>query len=108
MNRYPEERESVHGVKETFDAIASRYDSQRRWIIPDLEGFYRAAVWAVALPGMRPAILDIGAGTGLLSELVMEAYPGATISLMDVSEKMVEAARRRFAGREGVRFVTAD
>ncbi|MDD1664861.1 MAG: class I SAM-dependent methyltransferase [Methanomicrobiales archaeon] len=75
---------------------------------PRSRGVYRAAAWAVALPGRRPTILDIGAGTGLLSELVMEAYPGATVSLMDVSEKMIEVARKRFAGRECVRFVTAD
>jgi tRNA (cmo5U34)-methyltransferase len=102
------ERNPLQGVKETFDSVASRYDSQRRWIIPELDRFYSAAVWAAALPGRRPAILDIGAGTGLLSELLCETYPGVTVTLMDISEKMIEVARRRFAGREGVRFVAAD
>ena len=98
----------MHRVKETFNAIASRYDEQREWIIPDLGRFYGSAVWAASLPKKRPAILDIGAGTGLLSELLCEAYPDATITLMDISEKMIEVARKRFAGREGVRFVAAD
>lgn len=98
----------MHELKETFDTIASRYDDQRRWIIPDLEGFYRAAVWAAALRGRSPSILDIGAGTGLLSGLLLEAYPGASITLMDISEKMIEVAKARFRARKGIRFVAAD
>ena len=98
----------MHQVKETFNAIASTYDEQRKWIIPELSMLYGAAVWAAALTGKRPAILDIGAGTGLLSELLLEAYPGASVTLMDISEQMIEVARRRFAGREGFRFVAAD
>ena len=95
-------------VKETFDAIASRYDDQRRWIIPDFQGFYRSAVWAAALPEKGPAILDIGAGTGLLTGLLLEAYPDATITLVDVAEKMLEVAKERLAGRERVSFIAAD
>jgi tRNA (cmo5U34)-methyltransferase len=98
----------MHRVKKTFDTIASTYDEQRRWIIPELDTFYGAAVWAAALPLKRPAILDIGAGTGLLSGRLCEAYPGASVTLMDISEKMIEVAKRRFAGREAVRFVAAD
>jgi tRNA (cmo5U34)-methyltransferase len=98
----------MHGLKETFDAMASRYDGQRRWIIPDLQGFYRSAIWAAALSGKEPSILDIGAGTGLLSELLLEAYPDAAITLMDISERMLDVARVRFQGREKVRFVVRD
>jgi tRNA (cmo5U34)-methyltransferase len=96
------------GLKESFDAIASQYDEHRRWIIPDFTGFYAAAVKAAASPAEAPSILDIGAGTGLLSGMLLKAYPGAAITLMDISEKMLEVARRRFAGREGIQFIVAD
>jgi tRNA (cmo5U34)-methyltransferase len=98
----------MKGLKESFDAIATDYDAQRRWIIPDFDGFYTAAVTAAGGQGERPAILDIGAGTGLLSAMLAGAYPGAVLTLMDVSEKMLDMARRRFAGREGTRFIAAD
>jgi tRNA (cmo5U34)-methyltransferase len=98
----------MQGLKETFDTLASRYDDQRRWIIPDLEGFYHAAVRAVALRQKSPSILDIGAGTGLLSGLLLEAYPGARITLLDISEKMMGVAKARFRRRKGIRFVAAD
>ncbi len=95
-------------IRESFDAIASRYDEQRRWIIPDFAGFYGAAVRAAFPPVENPSILDIGAGTGLLSGMLLEAYPAATLTLLDISEKMLEVARARFRGREGIRFVTSD
>ncbi len=95
-------------VKESFDAISSGYDEQRKWIIPDIQGFYRAAVRAAAVTEKSPAILDIGAGTGLFSMLLRETYPGATITLLDISEKMLGIAKQRFAGREDVHFIAAD
>ena len=98
----------VDGLKESFDAIAPGYDVQRRSIIPDFEGFYAAAVRAAAVPEEEPSILDIGAGTGLLSARLLEVYPDASITLVDVSGEMLGVARRRFAGREKVRIVTAD
>lgn len=99
----------MENVREAFDAIADRYDTQRKYVIPRMEDFYEAAVWAAAAwPGSSPAILDIGAGTGLLSALLLEKYPRATLTLIDISEKMLEVARKRFAGNPRVRFVAAD
>jgi len=98
----------VNGLREAFDAIASRYDEKRRWIIPDFAGFYAAAVRAAASPKGDPAILDIGAGTGLLTGMLLEVYPGGCVTLVDVSGQMLRVARNRFQGKGNMRFVTAD
>ncbi|MDD1716269.1 MAG: class I SAM-dependent methyltransferase [Methanolinea sp.] len=95
-------------VKTAFDALAGEYDSQRRWIIPEIEAFYGAAVWSAEWEGKEPDVLDVGAGTGLLSELLLNRYPGARMTLLDISEKMLEVARTRFAGKEHVRYFVAD
>lgn len=95
-------------VRDAFDAIAAQYDSQRRYVIPQMEEFYGAAVWAATWPGNNPAILDIGAGTGLLSALLLQRYPGAALTLLDISGKMLEVARERFTGNSQVRFLVAD
>lgn len=95
-------------VKRAFDAAASRYDAQRKFIIPDFEGFYRAAIWALDGERQTPAILDIGAGTGLLSDMILHRYPLSIITLMDISENMLSVARQRFRDRENVRYVIAD
>jgi tRNA (cmo5U34)-methyltransferase len=95
-------------VKAAFDAGASEYDAQRKWIIPEIEEFYGAAVWAAAWPGEAPSILDVGAGTGLLSALLLQRYPAASVTLLDISEKMLAVAGERFAGQENVHGLVRD
>ncbi|HTY51811.1 MAG TPA: class I SAM-dependent methyltransferase [Methanomicrobiales archaeon] len=101
-------RNRVNALREAFDTIASRYDEHRRWIIPDFRGFYAAAVAAATSRREDPAILDIGAGTGLLPGFLLEVYPAASLTLMDLSGEMLAVARRRFAGRDATRFIVAD
>jgi len=98
----------MEDVREAFDRIASGYDPQRRWLIPGFRDFYSAALSAADWPGTEPAILDIGAGTGLLSALLLQKFPQATLTLVDISEKMLDVARERFAGRGAVVFRAGD
>ncbi len=95
-------------IRSAFDSIAGQYDAQRKWIIPEMQEFYGAAVWAAGWPGRSPRILDIGAGTGLLSALMLEKYPDACLTLLDFSEQMLAVARQRFAGRKSTRYITGD
>jgi tRNA (cmo5U34)-methyltransferase len=89
-------------IRKAFDAVAMEYDAQREYVIPEIRQFYGALVWAAESPTVSPAILDVGAGTGLLSRLLLEKYPGATITLLDISEKMLAVARERFSGCKNV------
>jgi tRNA (cmo5U34)-methyltransferase len=95
-------------IKKAFDETASRYDAQRTWIIPEMDDYYSAAVWAAECTNSRPQILDIGAGTGLLSALIIRKYPDAILTLVDLSESMLSMAQERFAGRKDVRYITGD
>ena len=95
-------------IKNAFNETASRYDAQRRWIIPEMDDYYSAAVWAAECTNSHPAILDIGAGTGLLSALIIQKYPDASLTLVDLSESMLSMAKERFAGRKDVRYITGD
>ena len=103
-----EQKTIMEHIREAFDAVATEYDAQREYIIPDMRDFYGAAVWAAESPNAAPAILDIGAGTGLLSALLLEKYPAAIFTLLDISEKMLAVARERFIGRKNVQFRTGD
>jgi ubiquinone/menaquinone biosynthesis C-methylase UbiE len=55
------------------------------------------------------AVLDVGGGSGVLSEAVLRAFPRARVTLQDFSQPMVEAARKRLAAFGArIRFVISD
>jgi tRNA (cmo5U34)-methyltransferase len=95
-------------IRQAFNNVAQEYDAQRVHVIPDLQQYYGAAIWAATVKGNNPDILDIGAGTGLMSALVLEKFPGANLTLMDISENMLAVARKRFSHRENIRYVISD
>ena len=40
-------------IRQAFNRFAQDYDSQREYVIPDLQRYYGAAVWAMETPS-RP------------------------------------------------------
>ncbi|MGN9776301.1 class I SAM-dependent methyltransferase [Micromonospora sp. H33] len=87
------------GVAAAFDAVAGRYDGARRRLVPCFDEFYGTAVEVAAPPlraalasGRTPEVLDLGAGTGLLSLLVATAVPGVRVTLVDAAPAMLAVA----------------
>ena len=95
-------------IRKAFDDFAQEYDKIRTYVIPDMQQFYGSAVWAAESPVIPPSVLDIGAGTGLMSAFILQKYPDATITLMDFSENMLEVARERFKVQDNIRYFVAD
>lgn len=59
--------------------------------------------------GPPPAsILDIGCGTGLLTQLMAMRFPDASILAVDTAPRLVEIARYRLSHHRNVRFRVAD
>ena len=97
------------GVKAEFDRAAKTYDSVRRLMIPCFDDFYGTV--ARMLPFGRDDafdVLDLGAGTGLLSAFVHEHFPRARLTLIDISDEMLARARDRFAASPDVRIDVSD
>lgn len=62
-----------------------------------------------ALEGIPvPSVLDVGCGTGMLSEQLLSAFPSCRLTGVDLSPAMVERARARLAGRAEVREADAE
>lgn len=91
-------------VRGAFDRTSGTYDRARRQLVPGFDEFYGAILGAIPHSADEEIrVLDLGAGTGLLSAMVAEEFPRARITLLDFSTEMLELARRRFAS-EGDRF----
>ena len=89
-------------VDAPFDEAAAGYDRARRQLVPGLDGFYGAALQSVPFGrDARIRVLDLGAGTGLLSSMVAERFPRSRVTLVDLSVEMLRVARRRFVGEPG-------
>jgi tRNA (cmo5U34)-methyltransferase len=95
-------------VRDVFDSVSTEYDLLRRKLIPCYDDFYNITVSLLDTDNDSPRVLDIGAGTGLLSSYVLKRLPNAKITLIDFSEGMLEMAKLRFKDRTGVRLVRAD
>jgi tRNA (cmo5U34)-methyltransferase len=92
----------VLGAGALFDAAAPDYDGARRMLVPDFDGFYGAAVESIPFDRDEPLrVLDLGAGTGILSAMVAGRFPNARVTLVDISVEMLRVARRRFAEDPG-------
>ena len=94
-------------VKSLFDQAAQDYDRTRRQFIPCFDAFYGMAL--ILLPerkGLR--VLDVGAGTGLLSGLIRAQRSDLHLTLADVSEAMLAKAQQRFANDAQVDYQVAD
>ncbi|MFY1657594.1 class I SAM-dependent methyltransferase [Micromonospora sp. WMMD1274] len=86
-------------VADAFDAVAGSYDQARRRLVPCFDAFYGTAVEVAAPPlraalaaGRTPEVLDLGAGTGLLSLLLAAAVPGVRLTLVDGAPGMLAVA----------------
>ena len=84
-------------VGAVFDKSARIYDRARRQLVPCFDELYGAAVESVPFPPEAPLrVLDLGAGTGLLTLFLAERYRRARFTLVDASPAMLEGARDRF------------
>ena len=95
-------------IRRRFDDVASYYDQQRRKLIPCFEEFYGSAVSVISCSSENPEVLDIGSGTGLFSSFLLEKYPSARLTLIDLSENMLDVARERFEKISSVSYILGD
>jgi len=91
---------------QAFDKDAQHYDALRRMLIPCYDLFYGTVITLIEAHGVAEdvRILDLGAGTGLLSEHILRRWPRAHIYLLDGSEAMLAQARGRFHGHTRISF----
>jgi tRNA (cmo5U34)-methyltransferase len=75
---------------------ARTYDSERRRLVPCFDEFYgTAAELVVRCCPASPRILDLGAGTGILSAMIADRVRISSLTLLDTSAEMLQRAELR-------------
>ncbi|MDR1010430.1 MAG: class I SAM-dependent methyltransferase [Opitutaceae bacterium] len=89
---------------------AATYDASRRCLVPCFDAFYGAVAELVAHTApAQPRILDLGAGTGIVSAQVTARVRPGGLTLQDGSGAMLAQARKRVADfTPAPRFVVCD
>jgi tRNA (cmo5U34)-methyltransferase len=73
-------------------------DTVRRRLVPPFDAFYGSVLEVLELLEPPPRrVLDLGAGTGLLSAKIHDAYPEAELVLVEPSAEALDVARERLA-----------
>ncbi|MCL1910579.1 MAG: class I SAM-dependent methyltransferase [Leptospirales bacterium] len=99
----------IEQITERFNQAAEKYDEQRKLLIPCFDDYYGLSVSFLKKTGNDiRKILDLGAGTGLLTKYLYDKYPNANYTLIDISEQMLEVARQRFAGLHNFKYLILD
>ncbi|SPE50011.1 Methylase involved in ubiquinone/menaquinone biosynthesis [Verrucomicrobia bacterium] len=80
---------------------ASTYDTERRRLVPCFDEFYGSvSELVVRFCPDSPRILDLGAGTGILSAAIVDRVPTAQLHLLDASPDMLQQASKRLTERQ--------
>jgi demethylmenaquinone methyltransferase/2-methoxy-6-polyprenyl-1,4-benzoquinol methylase len=82
----------VHGV---FSRVASRYDIMNDVMSGGIHRLWKDAMmdWLAPRPGQR--LLDVAGGTGDVAFRFLKRAPGATATVLDLTESMLVSGRKR-------------
>lgn len=95
-------------IRAKFNAGATGYDQQRRLLIPCFDDFYHTAARLASIERPAPRVLDLGAGTGIFSAMLLARCPDARITLVDLADEMLVQARERFRENPDVDCISAN
>lgn len=86
-------------IGHSFDDSVAYYDEWVKQALPSYDEIFSIAGGLIPFPtDAQLDLLDLGAGTGLFSQHVLELYPQARFVLYDVAPRMLEVAKHRFQG----------
>ena len=83
-----------HSVRRHLHLEIDEYDEIIRQFIPGYDQMLEQVARAVALSGPG-RVLDLGAGTGALSEAILQKCGETVVELVDVDDEMLARARTR-------------
>lgn len=96
-------------IETQFNLVAEEYDQNRKKFIPCFDDYYINTTKFLNSTIVEPnRILDLGAGTGLLSYYWYQQCPTCEFVLVDIADEMLNIARKRFAGQHNVSYEVMD
>lgn len=96
-------------IEDQFNLIATEYDVNRRRFIPCFDDYYMTSTKMVLSNITQPKrVLDLGAGTGLLSYYWYTECKSAEYVLVDIADDMLNVSKKRFNGLSNIYHQSLD
>ena len=95
MKPYNDKEGKKEQVRTMFDGIARRYDLLNHLLSLGIDRGWRRRVVRRVRQARPAAVLDMATGTGDLAMMLASACPQATITGVDLSERMLEVGQRK-------------
>ncbi len=99
MKPYNSDKTKKEEVREMFDRIAPAYDRLNHTLSLAIDRLWRRRVVRIVRSFSPRRILDVATGTGDLALAMARCIPGARILGVDLSEGMLDEARRKAVER---------
>ncbi|HEY9161076.1 MAG TPA: class I SAM-dependent methyltransferase [Desulfomonilia bacterium] len=101
--------DKMEGIKTHFDEEAEEYDGIIRKLMP----YYTHMVKTIAdcIPFKKDEsieVIDLGCGTGTISKAILDIYPNARFTCVDMAPRMLKMAERKLCDAKGARYINCD
>lgn len=96
-------------VKKHFESEAKEFDKIILQLIPHYVEMIDGMV--ASIPFDRSGdinVIDLGCGTGTISNQIKEKFPRATITCLDLAENMIEISKHKLIDFSGIRYQVGD
>jgi tRNA (cmo5U34)-methyltransferase len=99
----------VDRIKRHFEKEAREYDGIILKLIPHYPQMLNALVSAIPFGASESIrVIDLGCGTGTVSQRVLAAFPNAHVTCLDLAENMVEMSGVKLAGYPHTHYIVGD
>ncbi|MDO5851945.1 MAG: methyltransferase domain-containing protein [Methanobacteriaceae archaeon] len=95
-------------IKEHFNKRSKKFDNEILKIFPKYNTMLTALINAIPNTKNNPKIIDLGCGTGNITLKILEKFPNAEITCLDLSEDMIQIAKEKLKKYPNITYITAD
>jgi tRNA (cmo5U34)-methyltransferase len=120
--------DSITATSSVFNNLPSRYDTLQKQCLPNWQAFFSTVIEFIpesipeSIPKSTPEsipeekerksrqieILELGSGTGFLTNLIRKEMPDARITCVDRNPEMLDVAKEKPGLQENVTFIEGD
>jgi tRNA (cmo5U34)-methyltransferase len=96
-------------IRQHFEDEAREFDRIIVTLIPEYPRMVEALIAAIPFDRSAPIrVIDLGCGTGTVAACVLDAFPNAQVTCLDLAENMIAIAQAKLARYPLVRYVVGD